>query len=130
MTPVFQAAPARTFSAGAMIYHEIVESFEGARGGAGTAFAGPHRTAIDTVNVALRSMENLESLHCPSPVGAAGPGAEIPVRTFWRRRTGPGREDRFEQVWFPSAPPAQALVWVEPPTRIQVNVPRSDPCPP
>jgi Domain of unknown function (DUF4157) len=124
------AVPIRTDTVGTILYHEIVESFEGARRGAGTAFPGPHRTANETANIALRSMENLEVLQCPSFLGAAGPGGEVPIRTFWRRRTGPAREDRFEQVFFLSAPPAQTLVWVEPPTRIQANVPRTDPCPP
>ncbi len=123
------ATPLRTDTPGSLIYHEIIESFRAAVTGPGTAFAGPHQAAIDTANVALRAMGNLEFLPCPSPLAPAA-GGESRIRTFWRRRRGAGREDRFEQTLFLSAPPRQALTWVDPPVLVQADVATGDPCPP
>lgn len=124
------AVPIRTDTAGGIIYHETVESFRAALAGAGTPFPGPHRASLATANVALRAMGHLERLvQCPN-VAFPSPGGETRIRFFWRRRRGAGREDRFAQDWFLSGPPAQALVWVDPPILIGANVATGDPCPP
>lgn len=123
------AAPLRTDTPGSHIYHEIVESFRAALAGPGTAFPGPHRRAIETANVALRAMGHLEFLPCPSPATPA-PGGEIRIRTFWRRRRGASREDRFRQDWFLSAPPDQILTWVDPPVLHAASVATGSACPP
>jgi hypothetical protein len=125
------ATPLRTDSAGSHLYHEIVESFRAALTGPGTAFPGPHRRAIETVNIAQRAMRRLEFLNCPLPPPSPSPGGETRFDTFWRRRRGRGREDRFRQaLFFENTSGNFNLIWVDPPVRIAVNVPSTDPCPP